>query len=137
MTDRLLIAQRALIGIGVALLLIWGAAHVHRHVGQQEDMAAFQAAREAVARERILLAQSDAAVAAPQAASVLASLTNPHRTWTFRLRRCRIARITRSGPRNAWKTTRRASPPASTRRRRCCGYPPSISKCWCSTASTS
>jgi sortase A len=76
MTDRLLIAQRALIGIGVALLLIWGAAHVHRHVGQQEDMAAFQAAREAVARERILLAQSDAAVAARQAASVESSSTS-------------------------------------------------------------
>ena len=76
MTDRLLIAQRALIGIGIALLLVFGAAHVHRYLGQQQDKAAFQAVREAVARERILLAQSTAAprtVAAESTSSTTSS----------------------------------------------------------------
>jgi LPXTG-site transpeptidase (sortase) family protein len=75
MKDRLLVVQRMLIGTGVALLLVWGAAQLHRHIGQQQDMAAFEAAREAMARERILLAQTDAtdvvaqvAAAQPQAA---------------------------------------------------------------------
>ena len=70
MRDRLLIVQRMLIGTGVALLLVWGAAQLHRHIGQQQDMAAFEAAREAMARERILLAQTDPGEVVAQVESV-------------------------------------------------------------------
>lgn len=69
MADRMLIIQRMLIGTGVALLMVWGAAHLHRYMGQQQDMAAFEAAREAMMRQRVLLAQADPAAVAAQAAA--------------------------------------------------------------------
>lgn len=69
MADRMLIVQRMLVGTGVALLMVWGAAHVHRYIGQQQDMAAFEAAREAMVRQRVLLAQAEPAAVVAEAAA--------------------------------------------------------------------
>lgn len=58
MQAHLLIIQRLCIGIGVALLAIWGAGQLHRELGQRQDLEAFEAARRAVMeqRERVALA---------------------------------------------------------------------------------
>jgi sortase A len=56
MRDHLLIVQRLLIGIGVALLAIWGAGQLHREIGQRQAMEAFEAARLAASQQRQLVA---------------------------------------------------------------------------------
>lgn len=52
----LLIIQRLCIGLGVALLTIWGAGQLHRELGQRQDLKAFEAARQAVMAQRRQLA---------------------------------------------------------------------------------
>lgn len=61
MRDHLLIVQRLSIGIGVALLAIWGAGHLHREIGQRQAMQAFEAARLASTEQRQLMAMETTA----------------------------------------------------------------------------
>jgi len=49
--DRLLILQRGLIGTGVLLLAVWAGAWLHRAINQEQDIAAFEAARQQAATQ--------------------------------------------------------------------------------------
>jgi len=62
MRDHLLIVQRLFIGLGVALLAIWGAGQLHREIGQRQAMEAFEEARAQMVSQRQRLAmQAEAA----------------------------------------------------------------------------
>jgi sortase A len=70
MRDHLLIVQRLFIGIGVALLAIWGAGQLHREIGQRQAMEAFEAARQAATQQRQLVAMETGSQTASTARAV-------------------------------------------------------------------
>lgn len=69
MGDRLLIVQRLLIGVGVALLAIWGAGHLHREIGQRQAMQAFESARLSAAQQRQIVAMDTVSQAPTEVAA--------------------------------------------------------------------
>jgi len=56
--DRLLTLQRGLIGAGVLLLAVWAGAWLHRAVNQEQDIAAFEAARQQIAAQSAVKAHA-------------------------------------------------------------------------------
>lgn len=56
MVNRLLVIQRLFLGVGTALLIVWGTAHAHRYLGMKSDLAAFEAAQQAMSEQRLRLA---------------------------------------------------------------------------------
>lgn len=66
--DRLLTLQRGLIGTGLLLVAVWAGAWLHRVINQEQDIAAFEAARQQAATQ-----SADTADPAPPAAQDVAS----------------------------------------------------------------
>ncbi|UCC14952.1 MAG: class D sortase [Gammaproteobacteria bacterium] len=59
MASKLLVLQRLFLGVGTVLLVVWAAAHAHRHLGMKSDLAAFEAAQQAMSEQRLRLAAAD------------------------------------------------------------------------------
>lgn len=59
MVNRLLVVQRLFLGVGTVLLIVWGVAHAHRYLGIKSDLAAFEAAQQAMSEQRLRLAAAN------------------------------------------------------------------------------
>lgn len=57
--DKLLIVQRVSIALGTILVAVWAAAWLHKTLGRQNDLAAFEEAREAIAQSQDTAAEFD------------------------------------------------------------------------------